>query len=326
MLLMNERDFRRLDLNLLVVLGALMRERSTTRAAEKLFLGQPAVSMALRRLREQWGDALFVRGRNGLEPTAAAVELWSRVAPALDAIGAAHAGGDGFDPARIDRTLRLGMPDDFEAYLLPRLLGATHVQAPGLRLALRGADTYALAGMLERDEIDLAIGVPEGRPAWIVCKLLLRTRLLCVYDARRMKLKAPLTRRQFVSLPHLLVTFNGELSGRIDTALAALNLKRRVIAGGSHFLAVGLTLKRADAIACMPEPVARLLADDFGLATCPPPLPVPEFEVATLRHRRSQRDAALDWMEGLIRAQLRPLDRSPRRRTHRGQEPPGAAL
>ena len=91
---MNERDFRQLDLNLLVVLGALMRERSTTRAAQKLFLGQPAVSMALRRLREQWGDPLFVRGSDGLEPTQAALDLWARVAPALETIRRARAEGD----------------------------------------------------------------------------------------------------------------------------------------------------------------------------------------------------------------------------------------
>ncbi|HJW12989.1 MAG TPA: LysR family transcriptional regulator [Albitalea sp.] len=311
---MSTRDFRNLDLNLLVVLGALMRERSTTRAADVLFLGQPAVSMALKRLREQWGDPLFVRGRQGLEPTAAAHALWERVAPALETIRQAHADPEGFDPARIDRTLRLGVPDDYEATLLPRLLCATAGTAPGLRLVFRSADTYAVAGMLERDELDLAIGVPEGRPAWVVCTPLLRTRLMCVYDAQRLALPVPIKRAQFIGLPHLLVTYSGELSGRIDAALAPLGLQRRVIAGGSHFLSVGLALKQVDAIACMPEPVARMLADEMGLATCPPPLPVPEFDLATLRHRRSQRDAAIDWIEGLIGDQYRGFDRKRRAR------------
>jgi len=307
---MSIRDFRSLDLNLLVVLGALMRERSTTRAADALFLGQPAVSMALKRLREQWRDPLFVRGRQGIEPTAAARALWERLAPALETIRQAHADPEGFDPARIDRTLRLGVPDDCEAYLLPRLLCATASAAPGLRLVFRSTDTYSLTSMLERDEIDLAIGVPEGRPAWVVCTPLLRTRLMCVYDARRLKLPTPIKRQQFVSLPHLLVTYSGELRGRIDVALQPLGLQRRVIAGGSHFLSVGLALKRVEAVACMPEPVARMLAGELGLAICPPPLPVAEFDLATLRHRRSQPDAAIDWIEGLIGQQYREFDRA----------------
>ncbi len=310
MLMISPRDFRGLDLNLLVVLGALMRERSTTRAAQTLSLGQPAVSMALRRLREQWGDALFVRGRQGLEPTAAALDLWARVAPAIEAIRQAHIGREGFEPEHLDRTLRLGMPDDFEAHLMPRLLAAIGLAAPALRLVFRSTDTYALAGMLERDEIDLAIGVPEGRPAWVLSAPLLRTRLVCVYDAVRIKQPPPLTREQFLALPHLLVTFNGELSGRIDAVLQAQGHQRRISAGGSHFLSVGLALRHVDAVACMPEPVATMLADELGFATCPPPVPIPEFEVATLRHRRSERDAALDWIERLIRDQYREFDRS----------------
>src|SRR5689334_21572226 len=106
-----ERDFRGVDLNLLVTLLVLMRERSVSKAAACLHLGQPAVSGALARLRELFHDELLVRGKGGMQPTQRGLELQSALAPALVELQAVVSDAPAFDPARSDRSFVIGMPD-----------------------------------------------------------------------------------------------------------------------------------------------------------------------------------------------------------------------
>ena len=119
---MNRNDLRRLDLNLLIVFETLMHERSVTRAAEKLFLGQPAISAALARLRTLFDDPLFVRTGRSMEPTPRAQEIFALLSPALDSISTAVSRAADFDPATSKAVFRIGLSDDVEFALLPALL------------------------------------------------------------------------------------------------------------------------------------------------------------------------------------------------------------
>lgn len=118
---MNRNDLRRVDLNLLIVFETLMHERSVTRAAEKLFLGQPAISAALSRLRGLFDDPLFVRTGRSMEPSARAVEIFALLSPALDSISTAVSRAAEFDPATSTAVFRIGLSDDVEFALLPPL-------------------------------------------------------------------------------------------------------------------------------------------------------------------------------------------------------------
>jgi len=111
----NEIELRRFDLNLLLVFSALMRERSVSRAANRLYLGPSAVSMALGRLRDVTGDPLFVRAGAGMEPTPRALQLWAELAPALGSVAQAVRGRPAFDPAKADQccaTIRVRRRDN----------------------------------------------------------------------------------------------------------------------------------------------------------------------------------------------------------------------
>ena len=134
---MNRNDLRRVDLNLLIVFETLMHERSVTRAAEKLFLGQPAISAALSRLRTLFDDPLFVRTGRSMEPTARAQEIFAHLSPALDSISTAMSRASEFDPATSTAVFRIGLSDDVEFGLLPPLLRRLRAEAPGIVLVVR---------------------------------------------------------------------------------------------------------------------------------------------------------------------------------------------
>ena len=117
-----ELDFRKVDLNLLVVFHAIGQERSVARAAQRLYLGPSAVSMSLRRLRELFHDELFVRSGSGMVPTARAEQLAPQVAELLEAARRLIHPGDAFEPARADRVFRLGASEACEAGTTAALL------------------------------------------------------------------------------------------------------------------------------------------------------------------------------------------------------------
>ena len=143
---MNRNDLRRVDLNLLIVFETLMHERSVTRAAEKLFLGQPAISAALARLRALFDDPLFVRTGRSMEPTARALDIAQLLSPALDSISTAVSRASTFDPATSTQVFRIGLTDEVEFALLPPLLRRLRAEAPDVVLVVRRANYLLMPG------------------------------------------------------------------------------------------------------------------------------------------------------------------------------------
>ena len=154
---MNRNDLRRVDLNLLIVFETLMHERSVTRAAEKLFLGQPAISAALSRLRGLFDDPLFVRTGRSMEPTARATEIFSLLSPALDSISTAVSRASEFDPATSQAVFRIGLSDEVEFALLPSLLKRLRSEAPGIVLVVRRANYILMPSLLASGEISIGV-------------------------------------------------------------------------------------------------------------------------------------------------------------------------
>lgn len=160
---LNEAELRRIDLNLLLVFAAVMRERSVSRAAARLHLGASAISMSVARLRAVVGDELFVRMGSGMQPTPRAEELWAAIAPALVAVQQAMRGLRGFDPAESEAVIRFAAPDDLEFVLLPELLARLERLAPRMRLVVRPSDFRTLLDRLDNGDADLALSAtPES--------------------------------------------------------------------------------------------------------------------------------------------------------------------
>ncbi|MBU4517933.1 MAG: LysR family transcriptional regulator, partial [Gammaproteobacteria bacterium] len=154
---MNELNFRTLDLNLLRVFDEVMVERNLTRAAHNLAMTQPAVSNALKRLREKLGDELVRRSGYGVEPTPMALTLWPTVRDALQQLRESLAPG-GFDPAKAHNAFVLAMADATAAKLVPGMMDILENEAPGVNLRVLPLTTRDPRDLLESGLADLAIG------------------------------------------------------------------------------------------------------------------------------------------------------------------------
>lgn len=305
-MVIKEIDFRRVDLNLLVTLLVLLRERSVSRAADKLYLGQPAVSAALARLRELFDDPLLVRTAQGMVPTVKALELEAALKPAVASIQSTLFEPTVFDPAEADRTVVLGMPDWVEIWLMPLLFTRLQRLAPGLRIAVKTSDPMQVHDMLDRDEIALAI-VPscatfdsDAPPRY--AQPLRKMGFSCTYDPRQVALASPLTLEQFLAFPHLLVTYRVANEGVVDRILSEQNLTRRLAYTTPHFGVLPNLLRQLPAMVCVPEVLAEHWRRHFDLATSPIPLALPSFTVGMIWHATRDRDPALCWLRAQIEA------------------------
>ncbi len=282
---MNTADLRRADLNLLTVFAALMRERSVTRASQKIFLSQSATSAALARLRDLFQDELFVRSGREIEPTAHALELWENLGPALQAIAAALTTSIPFDPASDAREFRIGMPDDVAMFLLPRLMTKLHTSAPHCTLVVYQLSFRSAAAMLSSGEISTAVGYLDDLPATA------KVRSLSHHGWQVLRADGTpgkLTLAEYAARPHILVTHKGDMVGVVDRALAEAGLTRRVILGLPSFTILPSVLTGTDMLATVSSYVARdLAAMGPHLRIEDPPLPLP-----TGHHRMAWRATA----------------------------------
>ncbi|HYE36465.1 LysR family transcriptional regulator [Methylocaldum sp.] len=311
----NEIDFRKADLNLLPVFSALLKERSVTRAASRLYLGQPAVSAALVRLREMFKDELFVRTAKGMEPTARALELAEQLAPALEIIHREMFGAPRFDPATAERTFRLGMPDSIEVGLSPSLIECIQREAPGVRVAIRLAGHEQGAKLLDNKEMDLGISRFTNVASWHRQENLYREGYVCLFDGARLGIQAPIGMEDYLALPHLLMSFSGDFEGVVDEALARRKLRRRVLFSTTRFSALPFILKETDAIATLPASMARRCAKAFNLTLSPTPIEIETFTISMLWHARHDRDPGHIWLreavKSIVQLQASPVVESP---------------
>ena len=298
----SEIELRKLDLNLLLVFSAIMREGSVGAAAQRLFLGPSAVSMALARLRQSLGDELFVRAGKGVEPTPRAELLWSAIQPALSTIDGALRVPE-FDPTKADHTVRFAAPDDLEFVLIPALLKRLETAAPGVRLTVRPADFRSIAERLDSGEADVAFSAVSTKrlEKRHHVEIAHHEHFRVLYDAGRLGRRGKLSFDDYLSVPHLIRSVSGDTSGAIDEALAALGAQRTVVAGLSSFATMPFVLKSRPALANVPATAARYLADAFGLKTCDLPFPSPAFDVGLVWHARLDADPASIWFRGLLR-------------------------
>ncbi|MEB4629541.1 MULTISPECIES: LysR family transcriptional regulator [Burkholderia] len=295
-----ENDLRRFDLNLLLVFHALMQERHVTRAAERLFLGQPAVSGALKRLRAAFGDELFVRGRSGMEPTPRALELSRQIDALLIGLHETMRAGQPFDARNADRTFRIGVSEAIAVTLFPALLKMLAAEAPGVKLISLDTDCHRVSSMFERNEIEIALGVFNECAPWQQQRVLLDWRFVCLYNPKLIRPRGEsLSLREFLAHPHALTSFKGELSGFIDERLASLGKQRRVIFSNPHFATQPFIARDNPVLVTVPDYIARIWSRSLGLRISPLPFDTPMHQVSALWKTAHQGDSGLRWLIGL---------------------------
>ncbi|NWC94248.1 MULTISPECIES: LysR substrate-binding domain-containing protein [unclassified Pseudomonas] len=267
------------DLNLLKTFEALHDESSASRAAVRLGVTQSAISAALRRLREVYGDQLFVRTGRGLAPTLRANQLKPVISEALDRCRQSLAMVDPQGGHYQGRSVVVGLSDDFEVAYGRRLIDEIARRAPKLRLIFRQTHSQIVAAALLDRSLDLAITAGGFAERRLSRQVLGEGDYACLVDAASL---APgqqtIDLDEFVRREHLLVSSGGFI-GITDEGLAALGLSRHVGASTTHFAALPFLLKGSRAVATIPGHAAQAIARMTGLTVLPCPLALPRYPV-----------------------------------------------
>lgn len=299
-------NIRAFDLNLLPVFEALLEERSVSRAAVRVGLSQPALSNAMRRMRDAIGDPLFVRTGRGIRPTPRAEQLAGPVRAALAHTRWALSGEPAFDPATTTRRFRLAMNDYSEWRLEAGIVRRTCGNSSGASVQVRRVDT--LFSVPEADlwngALDTAIGFfpdPRSLGEGTLSETLFEEDNVVVARRRHPALRKRLTLERFAELDHAAVIYRPEPWGIIDQELALHGLKRRLRLATPHFLTALKAVAESDLIACVPEGLAREFEHGMGLAIRPLPIALPGFVTRMVWARQWQNDPGHVWLRRQIR-------------------------
>jgi DNA-binding transcriptional LysR family regulator len=299
--MMNDAVLRKIDLNLLLAFSVLMQERNVSRAAERLLLGQPGLSAALRRLREALDDELFVRVGRGLQPTPRALAIAPAIEDALSGIERAIRPPAAFDPGSWQGEFRIGLCDNLESAFFGPLVARLRELAPGARLAGVAFHARDAARLLDEGAYDFSVSIHDEPASWHIREPLFDQCSISIYDPKQLRLRAPLNLEDFTRADHVAVSFEGSNSStNVDIALARLGQSRKVIATVPRFSALPTALGAMPAIATIPESIARCMAQLHGLAVSVPPILLPAEPVTMLYRRVDRADERSIWFRQLF--------------------------
>lgn len=290
-----------LDLNLLLVLDALLETRNVTLAATRLGLTQPAVSNALGRLRVALEDPLFIRASRGLVPTPRAESIRTPLRRAMQDLQGALADTEVFEPTTSHRRFKLATTDYAEMVLLPPLLGLLAQQAPLVDLEMLPIQAHPLDSLAGSD-VDLALGVFTTDHPGLVLDPLFTEPFACAVRHGH-PLAGRLDLDNYCRLSHVLVAPRGNAGSTVDTALRALGRARRVAVRVPHFLMAPMVVAQSDMVVTLPRRVLEQFADRLHVTD--PPVDLPPIITRLAWHPRHRRDAGHRWLRTRISAALR---------------------
>ena len=304
---MTPQDFRFLDLNLLRVFDTVMAEGSLTRAADKLAITQPAVSNAMRRLRDTLGDELLVRQGHGVQPTPRALTLWPVVREALGNLQQSLA-PEVFDPSSATLTLVLAMADATAGTLVPNLVPILEREAPHLSIRIVPLTTRDPRGLLDSETADMAVGHFPAVLADLTARA--QSGTLVPHEHRRLYdgeyvavmrkghplALMPLTLEHYCAARHLLVSFSGRAYGFIDEALAALGRERQIALTVNQYTTAARVVSQSDLVTVLPRHFVPITGLQHLLQVHPLPLEVQAVHVDALWHKRGPNRAAYEWL------------------------------
>jgi len=303
-----------LDLNLIRVLDALLRERSVTRAGERIGLSQPAVSAALNRLRHALNDQLFVRQGNDMLPTPRAESLAEPVRTALDEIARVFEASSHFEPARLERVFTLLGADFFSMFLMPELASQIAEAAPGVAFRFLDSARGDIARLLLDDAIDMALERPLDVPEWVESTLLFRAPFVVIAARGHARLESAAVPQGgaipldlFCALPHAIRSADGGMTGFTDRALAAIDRKRFIQLALPHFQAVALAVAHGRLVAAVPAQFADAVAESLQLAVYQPPIDIEVPEIKMYWHARHNEEKPHRWLRDQILSLVKQL-------------------
>ena len=308
---MSTPNFRTLDLNLLRVFDEVMAEGSLTRAARNLSLTQPAVSNALRRLRETLGDELVQRSGQGMAPTPRARAIWPAVREALAQLQSSLIPNE-FVPAEANTSFVLAMSDASAAELIPGLTETLEKQAPRVTLRVVPLTTRDPRSLLDEEACDLALGYfpsmladltarkQSGEPQPFFHQRLFTGEYVCVMRKDHPLAQGTLTIDAFCAARHMLVSFSGRPFGFVDEALATLGRERFVVMTVNQFFTAARVVANANLLTVLPLHFVKVTGYADQLVFRPLPFEVSPVLVDAVWHRRSQQRSSHVWLREVV--------------------------
>jgi len=297
------KPLRQFDLNLLVILEALLSECHVSRAAEKVFLSQSAMSHALNRLREQLDDPLLVRTGNGLQPTPRATALLPEVRKALQLVERTLMPEAPFQPEHSDRRFTIACTDYFEAVVLPQIIAHLQQEAPAIHIEVEMITDASSRYQLENREIDLIVGIDDGESidSRLIQQHWITEQQVCLVGKHHLDVSDQLSLEQYIELPHLVFSdLAGQRSNTIDHWLKEQSLSRNHIARTMNYMAAARTIVQTDALITLPFNMARLFCEMLPVRMVSPPPGLPEITMVTIHHPLFSNDPSIQWLLELI--------------------------
>jgi DNA-binding transcriptional LysR family regulator len=302
---------RRLDMTMLLVFAETMRLRKLTLVAERLGLTQSAISHTVGRLREAFGDPLFLRKPHGLEPTSRALDLEPRIAAMLTLAKDALSAPAPFDPATARRHFRIATLDS--SMLGPALCSALEKEAPGLTLIVRSVARNEALDLLDANRVDLVVGFFTNAAQHHLVQHL-HDEIYAVASRQKNKMFDG-SIKAYLAARHVLVSPSGDARGIVDEVLESKGMSRHIGAVFPLFFPALATVSETNMIVTMPRRLVEANAARFKLNVFPPPIKIRPFPVNAIWHRRNEKDAGLGWVVHKLAAITTPTDQ-------RGSSPP----
>jgi len=291
----DEIELRRLDLTVLLVFINLMRLRKASDVADHMGLTQSSISHSIKRLRDAFGDPLFLRTPKGMEPTAVALGLEPKIRSVVETLSQAISTPVFFHPASSTDTLRIGAFDNEMTTLVPRFLQVVRADAPGMRVSILPLGRRPAIDALEQGDIDLALGFAWGLPRSIK-----QTKLYEEHYSVAMRKDHPLAEQKmtlevYTAAEHLIVSPRGDHTGIVDEELARLGTARRVTVAVPQFLPALAIVATTDLIATLPSRLVASQSERHQLLSSPPPVDIRPFAVTAMHHQRNANSPMHQW-------------------------------
>ncbi len=289
-----------IDMNLLVIFHEVFQHRQISAAARRLNLSQPTISNALARLRRTFGNELFVRTAQGMQPTPFAEQLSEPIAAALMNVRQALNRQAAFDPGSSTRQFVIAMTDVGEVHFMPVLAERCRAAAPHVRISTVRAGTIDLRSEMEAGRVDLAIGAFDNLPQALYQRRLFSQHYVTLFRAGHPLGKRRLTLEAFLSARHLIVASQESPYDRINQKLEKAGVLNEAQFRVPHFTAVPYIVSNTDLVVTVPQKLAERTATPFNLEYVRPPLRLPSLQTNIFWHRLFNQDEGNQWLRGFI--------------------------
>jgi len=298
---MKDINWRGVDLNLLIAFSALMETRSVTKAAQKLSLGQSAMSHNLSRLRALINDPLFERQGHQMLATDKAMELAPVVEHILHLVTTEILQPADFTPQDYCGNLRIGLTDYAELLFAPALFDAITAQAPQCQLSFCNVDRNNYQSAIDELKIDLVIGSMKDLPKELDSQYLYTEDHVCLFDSQATGLSVPVDLARYITTPQALVTPDGKLASAVDKQLQQQGFSRHIAVGSSNFLTIRHLLTGRNLLCVVSTLMAKVEIFHDDLTQCKPPVDIPDFDINMLWLRRNGSHSRIEWLKQITR-------------------------